>query len=226
MERRSQLIESFSHNKKPLRPIVNGSNAQLLPPSISDAFDSVTGPFPVRPGGARAPSLRSSGPFNPLRHPSARRLITRHSRPSTFNVSFLPTPLSTFSVRSLPIPRSASDCRRPDAMGRNRLRRVRPELMPYITAVPHCAVLSVRARLPMGSSRGHRDPQHVVAGHIDAASRRARIASAYGVPGGGELAEALRGRRENREGAPRDVRRGRSVLAMMILEGMNCLDVQ
>jgi hypothetical protein len=36
---------------------------------------------------------------------------------------------------------------------------------------------------------------------------------------------ALRGRRENREGAPGDVQRGRSVLAMMILEGMNCLDV-
>jgi hypothetical protein len=39
--------------------------------------------------------------------------------------------------------------------------------MPYITALPHRAVLSGRARLPMGSSRGRRDPQHVVAGHFD-----------------------------------------------------------
>jgi hypothetical protein len=46
--------ESFAHNRKPLRPIVIGSNAQLLPPPISDAFGSVTAPFPVRPGGARA----------------------------------------------------------------------------------------------------------------------------------------------------------------------------
>jgi hypothetical protein len=75
-ERRSQLNESFTSLKKPLRLIVIGSNAQLLPPPISDAFDNVTGPFPVRSGGACAPSLTSSGPFNLFRHPSARRLIT------------------------------------------------------------------------------------------------------------------------------------------------------
>jgi hypothetical protein len=43
--------------------------------------------------------------------------------------------------------------------------------------------------------------------------------------GRGELAGAVGGARESRKGAPGDVRRGRSVLAMMILEGMNCLDV-
>jgi hypothetical protein len=49
-----------------------------------------------------------------------------------------------------------------------------------------------------------------------------------GVPGVGNwrgVWGALGERRENRKGAPGDVRRGRSVLAIMILEGMNCLDV-
>jgi hypothetical protein len=49
--------------------------------------------------------------------------------------------------------------------------------MPCVAALPHRAVLSGRARLPMGSCR---DPQHVVAGHIDADSRRTRIVSALG----------------------------------------------
>jgi hypothetical protein len=184
-------MKFFTEHKKPLPLIVIGSNAQLLPPPISDAFDSVTAPFPVRPGGARAPSVTSSGPFNPFRHPSARRLVTRHSRltpPSTFKVSFLPNPLSTFSVGSLPIPRSASDCRRPDAMGRNRRLRVPPS---RCHTLPPCSTLSccpdeLRRRMCLCHSR-HR-PRAVVHG-----AHRERFAAhedcvGLVVPGGGELA--------------------------------------
>jgi hypothetical protein len=54
VERWSQLNESFADHKIPLRPIMISPNVQFLPPPISCAFDSVTAPFPVRPGGARA----------------------------------------------------------------------------------------------------------------------------------------------------------------------------
>jgi hypothetical protein len=80
----------------------------------------------------------------------------------------------------------------------------------------------------MDSSRRHRDPQHVVAATYRCGFAAHEDCVGLGVPGVGNWRGgwgALRGTREDRKGAPGDVRRGRSVLAMMILEGMNCLDV-
>jgi hypothetical protein len=79
----------------------------------------------------------------------------------------------------------------------------------------------------MRSSRGRRDA-HLVA----AATHRRGLAAhenrvGLEAPGVGNWRGgwgALGARREYSEYTPGDVRRGRSVLAMMILEGMNCLD--
>jgi hypothetical protein len=57
------------------------------------------------------------------------QLITQHSPhlpPCMLEVSLPPTSLSTFSIWSLPTPRSASDCRRLDAMDRSHRRCVCP----------------------------------------------------------------------------------------------------
>jgi hypothetical protein len=177
----------------------------------------------------RATSMASSVPFIPLRHPSARRLITRHSLPappSTFKVSLLPALLSIFGVGSLPIPRSASDCRRPDALRRSRTLRVPPSrchpLPPYST-VSSCPD-ELRWRMCLAHVR--RGRRAVVHRDTSRPLRSTRIALVCAVRAVGNWWGALGGTREHRKGAPEHVRRGRSVLAMMILEGANCLDVQ
>jgi hypothetical protein len=65
------------------------------------------------------------------------QLITQHSRPippCMFDASLPPTSPWTFSTLSLPTPRSASDCRRLDALDRSRC------ACPVIDAVHHRSV--------------------------------------------------------------------------------------
>jgi hypothetical protein len=102
---------------------------------IRTPFASLMGLFPTSSGRcSRAASLTSSGPslYSAFRRLAlSRRLITQHSPripPCMFDVSLPPTSPWTFSISSLPIPRSASDCRRIDAMDRSHRRCVCPAL--------------------------------------------------------------------------------------------------
>jgi hypothetical protein len=85
-----------------------GESARLLPPLISDAFDSITKLFAALSGRClRATSLMSAVPFSPIPHPSVdlRLLIRRStfSADSFFDIRYLITANSLFSVR-LPNP--------------------------------------------------------------------------------------------------------------------------
>jgi hypothetical protein len=91
------------------------------------------GLFPTSPGRCSRPAwLTSSGPSVHSAIPRlafSRRLITQHSPPMPlcmFDVSLPPTSSWIFSISSLPAPRSASDCRRFDAMDRSHRRCVCP----------------------------------------------------------------------------------------------------
>jgi hypothetical protein len=102
---------------------------------IKTPFASVAEPFPTLSGRcSRAASLTSSGPSVYSAFPRlalSPQLITQHSPhipPCMCVVSLPPISPWTFSISSLPTPRSASDCRRLDAMDRSHRRCACPAI--------------------------------------------------------------------------------------------------
>jgi hypothetical protein len=102
---------------------------------IKTRFASVADLVPtLSEGCSRAASLTSSGPSVNSVSPRltlSPQLIAQHSLPippCMFDVSLPPTSPWTLSISLLPTPRSASDCRRLDAMDRSRCRCVCPAI--------------------------------------------------------------------------------------------------
>jgi hypothetical protein len=140
VKQRSRLNESFAFQKDaPTKHDRLKFSAVCSP--IRNPFPGFAALFPVSSGRcSRAASPTSSGPsvYSALpRLTLSPQLITQHSQPippCMFHVSLPPTSPSTFSISSLPTPRSASDCRRLDAMDRSHRRCVCPRSMRFITA--------------------------------------------------------------------------------------------
>jgi hypothetical protein len=114
LERQSQLNKGFADHKRPLRPIVISSNAQLLSPPISDVFGRVTGLLPDLPGRCSyATSLTLSSPFNSPRHPLAWLIPSIDHLPFTADILGLITSDSSFDIQCLIAANSSLSVRLP-----------------------------------------------------------------------------------------------------------------
>jgi hypothetical protein len=142
VEQRSRLNESVYLSKDPPNKHDCLKFSAVCRP-IRTPFAAFVALFPTLSGRcSRAASLTSSRPSVYSAFPRldlSRRLITQHSPPippCMFDVSLPRISPSTFSISSLPTPRSASDCRRLDAMDISHRRYV----CPAVDAVHYCSV--------------------------------------------------------------------------------------
>jgi hypothetical protein len=177
---------------------------------ISGAFDGVTGLFPDSSGrSARATSLTSSDPFNPLGHSTCCLIPMSQRSAFTADLFFSIQPLiAAKPLFSVGLPSAQCDGPRSPSPP---LPRDRYHALPLRVVLPKRAQ-AADAPVPLSTGR------------IEAASRHTRIASVYGfsvVSTSRRGRGAMRGTSEIVDGAPGDAPLGGSMFATVIWEGIN-----